>query len=310
MSETERKESGDVADLVVFCDESGAKGYADQQEHFPGETGVFAGFFVPREYVSPLEAELRTITDSLSPDLEKPHITDISAEHQQHSRNGVYKIFLRNRVPCFYEAIYVQGFHADYERQCKALRNFVASTGSKLKKQPQPESLHTALFLGFYTKILDFCLKRGKTNLKIEIRTDKIDSPILKKFHQTGERFLCDERKIPLKKWNPETQSVVYGSLTLKHDTRSPFNIEDYIIAPTADDNGAIFAADVLANSFNYLLRQRERKQRFEPLNCREAVASHPLISILYAHPQESKWDFADHMYAHPRRILRPGGAA
>jgi hypothetical protein len=35
-------------DIVVFCDESGAKGYADKSEKEPGEIGVFAGFPIQR----------------------------------------------------------------------------------------------------------------------------------------------------------------------------------------------------------------------------------------------------------------------
>jgi hypothetical protein len=37
-----------LEDVVVFCDESGAKGYADKSEKEPGEIGVFAGFPIQR----------------------------------------------------------------------------------------------------------------------------------------------------------------------------------------------------------------------------------------------------------------------
>jgi hypothetical protein len=35
--------------MVLACDESGAKGYADRDEAFPGEVGVFAGILMPEE---------------------------------------------------------------------------------------------------------------------------------------------------------------------------------------------------------------------------------------------------------------------
>jgi hypothetical protein len=56
------RDSGDQpghADIVVFCDESGAKGYADQLEKEPGEIGIFAGFPVQRENLGLLAAEFK-----------------------------------------------------------------------------------------------------------------------------------------------------------------------------------------------------------------------------------------------------------
>lgn len=32
--------------IVLACDESGAKGFADRDESYPGEVGVFAGILV------------------------------------------------------------------------------------------------------------------------------------------------------------------------------------------------------------------------------------------------------------------------
>ena len=42
--------------IVFACDESGAKGYADQTESFPGEVGVFAGILV-RMNARPLQGQ-------------------------------------------------------------------------------------------------------------------------------------------------------------------------------------------------------------------------------------------------------------
>lgn len=35
--------------VIFVCDESGAKGYADHEETYPGETGVFAGIMEPSD---------------------------------------------------------------------------------------------------------------------------------------------------------------------------------------------------------------------------------------------------------------------
>jgi hypothetical protein len=36
-----------ITHVILACDESGAKGYADGDEQSPGEVGVFAGIMVP-----------------------------------------------------------------------------------------------------------------------------------------------------------------------------------------------------------------------------------------------------------------------
>ena len=104
-----------------------------------------------------------------------------------------------SRLPCFYEAIHVQGFHADYERTrelvekaAELAKKGASSRHSEIKvSKPRVEarSLHVELFLGLYAKILAFCLERGKTDSKIEIRTDRIDGPILEKFTRKPEDF-------------------------------------------------------------------------------------------------------------------------
>ena len=41
------KKSEPITHIILACDESGSKGYADQDESTHGETGVFAGLMVP-----------------------------------------------------------------------------------------------------------------------------------------------------------------------------------------------------------------------------------------------------------------------
>ena len=41
--------------VFLYCDESGAKGYANQNEAYPGEIGVFAGIMVPEERLEPVK---------------------------------------------------------------------------------------------------------------------------------------------------------------------------------------------------------------------------------------------------------------
>ena len=54
--------------LILVVDESGAKGYADQQENYLGETGVIAGFVFPESEYDKHETELNNIRNSYSSD--------------------------------------------------------------------------------------------------------------------------------------------------------------------------------------------------------------------------------------------------
>ncbi len=49
--------------VYLICDESGAKGYADIPEQYPGETGVFAGFFITEPQFEAISADLQYISD-------------------------------------------------------------------------------------------------------------------------------------------------------------------------------------------------------------------------------------------------------
>jgi hypothetical protein len=194
------------------------------------------------------------------------HIADLSPEEQGALRKKVYDVL--SGLPCFYEAIHVQGFHAAYEgtRELVEKAAELAKTGpssrhSEIKvSKPRAEagSLHVELFLGLYAKILAFCLERRKTDLKIEIRTDRIDGPILEKFHKEAERFLGDKITVEVKGWNPSTESVVKGSFSLTFlGEPSPFLIQECLIRPAASDDDLVLAADVLANSLNHLFCER-----------------------------------------------------
>jgi hypothetical protein len=290
-----------AADIVIFCDESGAKGYADQSEQVAGETGVFSGYVVLRSYLAAVEGELQAALSGFHKEEQKLHIADLSPEEQGALRKKVYDVL--SRLPCLYEAIHVEGFHADYERTrelvekaAELAKTDASSRHSEIKvskRGVEARSLHVELFLGLYTKILAFCLEQGKTDLKIEIRTDRIDGPILEKFHKEAERFWGDKVTVEVKGWNPSTASVVKGnfSLTLRGEP-SPFLIQECLIRPAVSDDDLVLAADVLANSLNHLFCERGPEQRFRPLNCKETISSHPPVRIPQRFPARFELGF------------------
>jgi hypothetical protein len=295
------------ADVVVFCDESGAKGYADQLEKEPGEIGIFAGFPVRRENLGLLAAEFKNELAEFRENTGKIHIAEMSPERQERLRQKVYTVLLRRPIFSFYEAIHVQGFHSAYKRDCEFFENLAAKLGKTPKKKPVPQSLHVHLFLGFYASILGFCSRVGITSVAVEIRTDRVDGPILNKFYSAGEDFLSDTRNYEVTRWDRETSKVTEGSVTLKlKGSPAPIAVRDCLIKPAADDSDLVLAADVLANSLNYHFRNRPTDKKFGPLNIKEAISTHPLAPLLIVRQSRSVWDFADSFFAHPSNPERP----
>lgn len=68
--------------VIFYCDESGAKGYADQDETNLGEVGVFAGIMVPDECVADVMPVFDQIATRYTPASGKLHIADLPAEQQ------------------------------------------------------------------------------------------------------------------------------------------------------------------------------------------------------------------------------------
>src|SRR4030088_1504695 len=93
--------------VVLACDESGAKGYADQDETFPGEVGVFAGILIPQqereEQVRPI---FQALCVSYRPASGKLHIADLPPEQQEALRADVFAAIKQAGLPCFWYAIH------------------------------------------------------------------------------------------------------------------------------------------------------------------------------------------------------------
>jgi len=288
-------------DVVVFCDESGAKGYADQSEKEPGEIGIFAGFAIPRDDLSRLADEFKNELSEFRDGTGKVHITDLSPDKQERLRQKVYSVLLRRRVPCFYEAIHVEGFHRAHRLRCEHIEDVAVKRGAKRKKEPSPESLHDYLFQGFYGRVLAYCSALGIANMIVEIRTDKVDPPILKRFHSKAKALLSDTIVREVKRWDPKTSTVNKESITVKFQgPRPPITVEDCIIRPDPKDSDLVLAGDVLANSLYYQLRLRPADKKFGPLNIKALVLTHPLERLLVVRRSEAAPDFADIFFAHP----------
>lgn len=76
--------------IILACEESGAKGCADQDEQFAGQVGVFAGLFVPEEVLSITEQRFERAIAPYRGSDGKLHITDLPSQQQGSMRADIF----------------------------------------------------------------------------------------------------------------------------------------------------------------------------------------------------------------------------
>jgi hypothetical protein len=172
----------------------------------------------------------------------------------------------------------------------------------KISGNPSPPSLHTALFQGIYSKIIDFCMERDRKRIDIEVRTDKVDSPIAKDFYASADELVNLGTKIKrVTGYDPALKKVVARDMqTTLSAPALPITVENLKLNIVGGVDGLVVAADVLANSLYYLFRNRPEGEKFTPLNSIEAVANHPLWNCLDAFRGPIGSHVMDNYYAHP----------
>src|SRR4051794_4126546 len=97
--------------IILACDESGAKGYADRDEQYPGEVGVFAGILVPEDSLDEKSPPFQALIPKYTRPDGKLHIAGLTPEQKKALRQDVYEAIRNSGLPCFWYAIHVAGFH-------------------------------------------------------------------------------------------------------------------------------------------------------------------------------------------------------
>jgi hypothetical protein len=304
-----------TTNIVFACDESGAKGYADQVESYPGEVGVFAGILVPQELEALAQPEFQAVYDQYKPTTGKLHIADLPPNQQEALRRDVYAAIRKRKLPCFRYAIHVDGLNDWYLAQRKILED--ASHAALAKPQPprikrnsprdNPASMHEELFAGLYAHLIAFLEERDRKEVSIEVRTDQIDSPIVKNFEEIAKRLLSDDPLLKtVKGWDTLTKRVVEGVIEVNVTLPPSMQIEAVVrkltINTVPDGDGYVLSADVLANSLNYLFKHRDPGERYKSLNQPAAIIKHPLAHHLAAFYDWGIGDLiGDRLYSHPK---------
>lgn len=301
--------------VIFACDESGAKGYADRRETYPGEIGVFAGFLVPQEKDADARPEFQTIYNQYKPPSGKLHIAILPPDQQESLRQSVYAAIRKLKLPCFWYAIHVEGLHHWYLIEKENLED---SKRAALEARPKPRvkpndpglkvpSMHEALFEGLYERLIAFLEERKQKMVSIEVRMDQVDSPIAKNFETVAKRLLDDDPQLRLiKGWDTKTRKPVKGTIQIDVTFPSTLSIEttvsSLVLGPIHDEDGYVLAADVLANSLHHLFRCRKQSELYNALNEPTAIKDHPIAKNFDTFYDWGDGDLiGDRLYRHPQ---------
>lgn len=292
--------------VLLVLDESGAKGYDNNEEQHQGELGVMAGFALPESKAEAFVDGLSRIVQSFATD-GKLHITDLVPEAQEALRQRLFEYFSECRALWFYEAVYVQGFHEAHGRVKQLAEEAMATRRSpvKLSLNPTKESLHGELFLGAFGSGLALTMDYIGSSVHLKVLTDRVDAPILKIFEAQADQLLNAEQpdRTEVTGFDTEKKEIVKGAIETSvvsgHDVLGDFSGITYEIE--CDDNLLTLAADVLANSVHHHLKQTQDNTPGASLNSPEAIHGHPLQHLVYGAPSAAgSVTVADTIYRHP----------
>ena len=180
-------------------------------------------------------------------------------------------------MPCFWYAIHVAGLHAHHLSQVahgEALRSARDGAEPRIRRgslRTETASMHVELFAGLYSHLVAFLLERGRQGVDVEIRTDQIDTPIVKRFAEVADDLLNNDPTVATTSgFDTVERKVVTGSVTVSVKWPPELNLSPVVsslsIVTVPDNDGLVLAADVLANSLNYLFKSRGGTNLYDPL--------------------------------------------
>lgn len=296
--------------MILVIDESGAKGYSDKRESYPGEVGVMAGFLIPDKHLKEVVNNLETIRQQYPID-GKSHITDLDPTQQENLRNDIFNYFLKNRIPCIYEAIHVEGFFQQFQFTSSLIKKPKDQRRSKIKisGNERKELLHKQLFQGAFAKAIAFCMDFIGDKFLVSVITDEIDKGVEKKFNDAACELINfgKESIQEVTGYDPDKNKVVRGKIETKIDNAKEV-IGDFSgvkFSIDVEDSALTLASDVIANSINYHFKQRteDGTDIGAHLNTKNAILGHPLEALFYGLWDNSEINyFSDAIFMHPQQ--------
>lgn len=298
----------DMPSVTFVLDESGAKGYSDNREKCKGELGVAAGVLVPTGCLPWVTSEIDKITEKYKM-YGKLHITDLSTTQQGSLRDEIFAYLASMNARWVYEAMYVEGFYS-YEQFVSSIQDKAKESrrsSIKLSGNEKKYLLHSQLLLGAFGKAVAFCLDYVGNEVHLNVLTDQLDAPIVKAFNENAKHLLefGEKREHKVTGFDTVTQKVVTGSISTEItkglDSLGDFSGVTFEIS--VSDSPLTIIADIIANSVNHHLSSLQVKSTGCHLNSLEAIAGHPLASLVYGITgQESDIpQVADTIFQYPR---------
>jgi hypothetical protein len=299
--------------MRIICDESGAKGSATNSESFPGETGVFTGILVQDSARSAFESDLRAMylryfaLAALGQTASgKLHVTDLLPPDQDRLRSDVWSLMRQHQTRWIYEAIYVEGFHAWHMQLVQGLEELRKSLTSPIRTSANPPlapSMHSELFTGLCATAFGVLLDEiGAGPVELDIVLDHVDASVEMEFRAAVQEFIAPlGGTTEVRGWDLATKSRVSGTITVTASITDPdLQASSYRLAVLAAGAPEALAADVLANSLDYHLRQLQKVEVGRPLQSRDALKGFPVEDL--ATGFDDTVHMSDALYAHPRR--------
>lgn len=259
----------------MVLDESGAKGYAKTREKYEGEIGVMAGFLYTESEMKNIEVYLTSVLSRYKTDSAKKfHITELDNQSQAKLRDEIFCFIDKFKLRWFYRAVYAEGFHQS---------EFAEERGGN---EDGKESLHVTLFQQMFCMGLCMASSIRVTQLNLEVKTDHIDTGIMKKFKQVAETtsnlFLRRNREffqnVPADV--PEKFKKEYYVTSIKCNDIPRF--EEIQFDLVCEYSSLTIMADILANSVHHYLHKAQEVSPSMFLNNKEALKEHPVVHLAF----------------------------
>lgn len=251
--------------IYFFIDESGDKGYSNSRPFH--EIGVMAGFLINDWDVPNLEKKMESGLSKLElGSLKKLHMTELDEDKKTKVINLIKQLFKEFNLKFFYSVIYTPSY-----------ASFVG-----LSPEQKKESMHSQLLQLILITALSFCariIEKFKTDVKLQIVSDNIDSGVLKIMKKDYSRIVNFFNGEKNRKNISKTEYIESEITNLSHDPRP--KLGKFEVDIRVENSAITFISDVLSHTtFQHLIKFMQNNPTMA-LNTSTATSGHPLEEFI-----------------------------
>lgn len=125
----------------------------------------------------------------------------------------------------------------------------------------------------------------GLDGAKITVVTDQVDEPIVKQFREKVDKFMRagSPSTTSVSAWDSEAQAKVYGTISFEPGQSSALpDLSGFEYDIRKEVTPLTLAADVLANSVYYELKELQKRAPGAKPNLISSIERHPLAHRVY----------------------------